>query len=459
MDWRVLGRRVAIALAVALSARPVAAHAGGLSGTYRSAPIPSWLFFLTGAGIIGASFLFTSLITDHATIRDVNGVGFRVPSVATLQRALGWLVAVAGVAGLLLVLAGGFLGSATGEANVAVLVVWAGWWAGYTMSVYLVGNTWPALDPWRTVADLLPRVGDREYPARFGRWPSVAGLFGLVFVEVVTPVAQAPRLLAGLVLAYTVVTLAGAAVFGAEPWFTNVDPITGVFRVYGRLAPVQFTGDGVRLRVPGAALTEPDAPESADGTAFVVALLWVTTFDGLVTTSAWAAVIRPLVSLGVPALLVYLLGMVVGFGLFWGVYRLVAGWARGTADSYVSASFVRGWFVYSLVPIAAGYHLAHFLGYFLSLSPVLLTVLQQPFTPLSTVPVAVLPGWFGALQLLFVVGGHLLAVWVAHSLAFEVFTGRLQPIRSQYPFILVMIGYTATSMWIVSQPFTAPPFV
>jgi len=452
-------RVVAVGFVLALLARPVSAHAGSLSGSYRSAPIPSWLVFLTGASIIGASFLFTSLFTNHETIRGVNDSGFAVPSTETVRTGLARLVGLVGVGGLALVVAGGLFGPATGEANVAVLVVWAGWWAGYTMSVYLIGDTWRALNPWRTIARVLPRAGDRRYPERFGRWPSVVGLLGLVFVEVVTPVAQDPRLLAGLVVVYTVVTLAGATLFGIEDWFANVDPIAGVFRVYGKLAPVQWTDDGVDVRLPGAALTEPDAPEGTDGTAFVVALLWVTTFDGFVTTPAWSGIVRPIVGVGVPALLVYLLAMVAGFGLFYGTYRYVSGWARETADSYLTEAYVRGWFVPSLVPIAAGYHLAHFLGYCLSLAPALVTVLGQPFTPLSTVPVGVVPGWFGTFQLAFVIGGHLLAVWVAHSLAFEAFTGRLQPIRSQYPFIIVMIAYTATSMWIVSEPFTAPPFV
>jgi hypothetical protein len=47
-------------------------------------------------------------------------------------------------------------------------------------------------------------------------------------------------------------------------------------------------------------------------------------------------------------------------------------------------------------------------------------------------------------------------VWVAHARAFELFAGRLQPIRSQYPFVVVMVVYTMTSLWIVAQPFAAP---
>ena len=78
---------------------------------------------------------------------------------------------------------------------------------------------------------------------------------------------------------------------------------------------------------------------------------------------------------------------------------------------------------------------------------------------LLAVPVVLVPDWFGTLQLAFVLIGHLIAIWVAHGVAFETFTGRLQPIRSQYPYSLVMILYTMVSIGIVYQPSIAPPYL
>lgn len=441
-----------------LVSRPAAAHAGSLSGTYSSAPIPSWLVTLTGAAVVGASFLCTCLVTDERTLGAITRRGIGLPSTAAVRAATALFAKLLGIVALLSVLAVGFLGPSSARGNAAVLLVWAGWWAGYTMTVYLVADTWPLVSPWRTLGRALPRQGWVRYPADLGSWPAVAGLLVLVFVEVVTPLAAAPRLLAALVAGYTVTTVAGIAVIGRRAWFEHVDPITAVFRTYGRMAPIQRTPDGVRIGLPGAALVDSATMERAE-TAFVVALLWGTTFDGLVTTPAWASLVRSLVAAGVPALVVYLLALVSGFALFLGVYRGVDAWARRTADSYVTAGYVRDWFAPSLVPIAAGYHLAHYLGYFLSLAPALGTTLVAPLDPPATVPMAVLPGWFGTVQLTFVVLGHLLAVWVAHVRSFSLFTGRLQPLRSQYPLVIVMIAYTMTSMWIVSQPFSPPPFV
>lgn len=451
--------RVAGRLAVVLAgADPVAAHVGGLSGSTEGGVVPSWLTIATGGVLVGVSFLFTSFVTNHDAIRRVNEREVRLPGFPAAGSVLRWLAGLAGVAVLALVLVTGFVGPRTPTANFAILAVWSGWWAGYAMSVYLLGNAWPALNPWRTLADLLPRWSDRSYPERLGAWPAVVGLLGLVFVEVVSPLAADAGLLAGLVLGYTVVTLAGATRYGVDDWFAKVDPVARVFRVYGRVAPVRRTQDGIEFGLPVTGLTDYRLPDRADETAFVVALLWATTYDGLVTTSAWAAVTRTVVGWGVPPLLVYLTTMVGGFAAFYGAYRYAARKARDTGDTYVTGRFIERWFAPSLVPIAVGYHLAHYLSYFITLAPLLAAAVANPFAAPADPVVLALPGWFGVVQLGFVFVGHLFAVWVAHSLAFELFPGVLKPIRSQYPFVVAMMLYTMVSMWVVAQPFTQPPY-
>jgi len=442
---------------VAALADPVVAHAGSL-GAAGEVDTPLWLFLLTGGGIVVASFLFTTLITDRELIRRLHAAELRLPArpLALAGEFVGG-VAVVVLVGVVVV---GLVGPLSPRSNAAILVVWVGWWAGYTMSTYAVGNTWPAVNPWRRIAAALEgTLPDREYPSGWGVWPSVVFLLALIFLEVVSPLATAPRLLAVVVLAYTLVTVAGAATVGTEEWFGRVDPIARVFRYYGHVAPVRRTGDGgVALTIPGAAVPFSRFVTDSGGVAFVVALLWSTTYDGLVTTPAWAAVARAVVGAGVPPLLVYSVALVAGFLLFWGAYRLAARYSRAAAGSYVTPEAIRLWFVPTLLPIAAGYHAAHFLGYLLSLSPQLLAALSGPLAPPPVTPL-VLPGWFGVFPVLFVVVGHVVAVWLAHATAFELFTGRLQPLRSQYPFIVAMVLYTMTSLWIVTQPSAAPPYL
>jgi hypothetical protein len=347
-----------------------------------------------------------------------------------------------------------FLGPQEPLANLGLLVVWVGWWAGYTMSTYLVGNTWPALNPWRTLADPLPSLG-YDYPERLGLWPATVALLALIWVEVVSPIADAPAVLGTVVLGYTGATILGAVVFGVDDWFGRADPITRVFHYYGHVAPLQRDGDGLSVRLPGSALTTLSVSTRSE-VAFIVALLWGTTFDGLVSTPVW----RTVVDVATPTLpldLLYPLALACGFGVFLVAYGVATQASKSVSDTYLERATLAKRFAPSLLAIAAGYHLAHYLGYFLSLSPALATVAATPLAPPLDVTLISLPGWFEIIGMGAILAGHLVAIWLAHTTAYDILPGRIQAIRSQYPYIAVMVFYTMTSLWIIAQPEVAPP--
>jgi len=453
-----LRRRVVatVALVVAVVGR-ASAHGGSLAeGVREPLTIPTWLFLSTGGAAVGASFLLASFVTDRSLIGAIHDWRRSVPVPA--RRALVGVARALGIAGLVVVVVAGYFGPDEPRANAAILLVWVGWWAGLSMSAYLLGDSWAVLNPWRTVADLLPSL-DLRYPDRFGAWPSVLGLLGLVFLEVVSPLAENASLLATTVLAYTVVTLLGAVLVGPDTWFGQVDPPARVFRYYGRVAPITADEDGLHLRLPGTALSERRLVDGRDEVAFVVALLWVTTFDGFVATPAWGDVARPLVRAGLPPLATYLLGMLVGFALFSSIYFLAAELARRSADTFLTPAALAERFAPPLLAIVAGYHLAHYLDYFLGLAPALAEALVAPLATREAILTLPIPGWFGGVSLASIIVGHLLAIWVAHAAAYDLFPGRLQAIRSQYPFIAVMVVYTMTSLWVVSQPDAPLPFL
>lgn len=197
--------------ALILTTGTVLAHGGSLRANQQELAIPTWLFLMTGGGAIGGSFLLASFVTDRQFIRSLHDIHrlFDVPATRIIELAMRAL----GVVGLFVVIVFGFIGPIDPLLNLAVLLVWGGWWSGYTITTYLVGNSWPVLNPWRTLASVLPSLG-LSYPDGWGAWPSVVGLLGLIWLEVVSPLADQPRLLAGVVLAYTVATLAGAVAFG-----------------------------------------------------------------------------------------------------------------------------------------------------------------------------------------------------------------------------------------------------
>ncbi|UPM42551.1 hypothetical protein [Halocatena salina] len=438
--WLFVGSAVAATGSMDLSSEPVS--------------VPWWLVLSTGGGVIGASFLITSFVTDRETIRSVTALQWFVPR-WLVPRFLSSAIRLASVV-VLVIVVGCAIRTSSVISEFAILFVWSGWWAGYTMSVYLVGNTWPTLNPWRTIASVVTDWVsiDRSLPQRLGVWPSVGGLLGSVWLTMVTPVTTSPRLLAAVIIVYSLLTIAGGVVYGVA-WFRWVDPIARLFRAYGRVAPFQRVSSGIELTIPGSELTEGERGRGEP--TFIIAVLWVTTYDGLVSTPLWRELVQAAIAVGIPPAMVYALGMGGGFGAFLFVYRAGVRSARRTGRTYVTVQVIEQRFARSLLPIAVSYHFAHYLGSVLGLLAVLAGVLSQPFGGLITLLPR--PSWFGPLQLLSILCGHLLAVWVAHTTAFDLFTGRFQSIRSQYPFILMMIAYTMIGMWIVLQPSVRPPVV
>ncbi|WP_254768520.1 hypothetical protein [Salinilacihabitans rarus] len=460
--------RAALAVALAAAAlyaatRPADASnvAAGL-GEGRTLTVPTWLSVLTGAAAVGASGLLAALVTDRAFVDALHG---RSRPVATwlprgpVRRFAGGL----GVAGLAAVVLVGLDGPRTPTANLAVLLAFVGLRSVLPMVAFLVANPWPAVDPFRTLAGALSRAAGADgvvaYPERLRSWPAVVGLAALLLLELLAPVTTDPRALATATLGYAAVTVACAFAFSPRIWFRRGDPLAVLFRLYGAVAPLRRDGDGLRLSLPGSRLREGGVVADASEVAFVVLVVWELTFNGFVVTPPGARTIEGLVAAGVPPRAGYLLVFLAGFALFLGLYRLAAVLSRRTAPTFLAAPALARLFAPPLLAVAAGYHLAHYVAFAVSLAPATLAALANPLSPPVNPTVLAAPGWVGGLETAFVLAGHLLAVWVAHAVALDRFPGRLQAIRSQYPFVAVMVCYTAASLWLLSLPTAAPPYV
>lgn len=444
----VLAGGLAVCLLAAADVVAASNVAAGLSGERGDVAVPVWLYAITGGAVIGASGLMSMFVTDRELLEDLHGRRLPLVQRGRLLR-VGRLIGPAiGLLGLATIVAVGLLGPQIGQVNLGVLLVFVGGRAGLTILAYAVGNPWPAIDPWRRIASVLP-TGYRSYPESARSWPAVAGLFVLVWLEIVLPVTQDPALLASLVVAYSVYTLAGAVAFGREAWFGAADPIAAWFRFYGAVAPIQRTGDGLELRPYGARLREGDAVADRSEVAFAVLLVAELTFSGFVATPPGQRTVGAFVGAGTPRSITYLglfAALLVGF---LGAYLLAAGWSRRWGQTYLAPRYLATRFAGPLLAIAAGYHFAHYGGFLLTLAPTTLQVATDPLGALNP-SLLVLPWWFGHLEAAAILLGHVLAVWVAHGTAIATFPGRLQAIRSQYPFVLLMVAFTMASLFIVS---------
>ena len=58
--------------------------------------------------------------------------------------------------------------------------------------------------------------------------------------------------------------------------------------------------------------------------------------------------------------------------------------------------------------------------------------------------------WF--ISVIAIITGHIIAVFLAHSIAYRLIPTRRYALRSQYPMLVLMVGYTVASLWIITQP-------
>jgi hypothetical protein len=193
---------------------------------------------------------------------------------------------------------------------------------------------------------------------------------------------------------------------------------------------------------------------------FVLLVLATVTFDGVRATPLWVRFEQALAAFLLPVV-TRTLGLAVLPGLFLGIYATfcrVMVVASGIQRSTVA---VARRFIYTLVPIALAYHIAHYLSFLLIQGQFILPLLSDPFGfgwdlfgTASYRPTLSLVGarfvWFTAMTAIVV--GHILAVYLAHRVALR--TWRTQPsaLRSQYPMVVLMLGYTMISLWLLAQP-------
>ena len=471
-------RRLAVtagagALAAA-SAPPVLAHAGERGFILL---LPTGLFQAGGTIAVAVSFLVVIRLRA-ATLRRIIETA-RWPLFA-VPRTLFGLNAAASVV-LVVLVAAGLAGSRDPLANPLPLSVWTLAWVGLTFAHAVLGYVWPLLNPWTALARLVRRAlgraggadaGVLAWPEPLGGWPSVALLLLFAWFELVHPAPQDPAVLALAVAGYSVFTVTGMVLFGDAAWGRHVEIFSRFFRIVSWLAPLRTVEEGGARRLaatlPGARLLGVGALPAA-GVVFVVVALATVSFDGLSRTFWWLDLVgeNPLEHPGRTALVGRnTLGLAGAAAALLAACAVTAAAGAWWAGAPASAALRR--FVVSIVPIAFGYHLAHYLPSFLVDAQYALKALSDPldlgWNLLGTRDLHVTASFLthhASVELIWyaqtaaIVAAHVAAVVILHGLAGESRGGRMAAIRSEVPLTALMIGYTLLGLWLLSTPVAA----
>ncbi|HYR48919.1 MAG TPA: hypothetical protein VES90_01910 [Candidatus Eisenbacteria bacterium] len=444
-------------------------------------PISLAIYLYAAAGVVVISFVLVVLFAGDQ-------VG--VKAIEYPRRKLPWLVSIArsawpriiggaiGVAGLLAIGITGLFGSTNPVLNPAEYLVWIYFWAGLVIVSGLVGNLWYLVNPWSAIYDAATRtvsIGPVwKLPASVGVWPATAAYFAFACLELTSGMANRPWLVALVAVVYSLVTLAGMFLFGRDEWLEHCEGFTVLFGIVGRFGPVEAERDGagrigmVYLRPWGVGLLKPSAT-GWDRVAFVILMLSTLAFDGIIVTPAWQGFTVDLEPIWLPLgglgfFFVRTLGLIllsIAFLLVFVTFmELVIYLGRRKVDLTATISA----FALTLVPIALVYNAAHNYSYVFVQSQALIPLLNDPlargwhlwpalagFKPSFALAQASTV-WYA--QVVLIVIGHVIAVYLAHLRAGERFRTAQRALLSQYPMLLLMVMYTMTSLWILAQPIT-----
>ena len=491
-------------------ARPALAH--GFGQRY-DLPVPLWLYLYGAASAVLLSFVVFGFFIGEKNAPGgyprLNLLRFRL-----LRATLASPVFVAGlrifsVGIFVLIILTGLFGDQTPVLNFAPTMVWVIWWVGGSLFVTLVGNVWAAANPLKVVfewADRLTlRLGvengldpDIPYPVSWDVWPALALFFAFAWVELVFWGSATPRNIAFLALLYSSVTWAGMSFFGKEVWLRRGEAFSVFFDILARFAPteVRVTGGAacegcdacgienkdvcvncygcfarampehreLNLRPPAVGLLSSEGTSVAR-VAFIVFMLSSVTYDGLLATPVWVSLIFSLQSIagsfGALSSLFYgTLGLLavplLFFALYAGFVKLCQALGGGTGFWKLAGSFA-----YSLVPIAFAYQAAHYFTLLLTDGQNIFYLASDPFRwgwnlfgTGGYEPNAAIVGaafvWYS--QVALIVAGHVIAVYLAHAVALRSAPNTKLALRSQIPMVALMVLYTVTSLWILSQP-------
>ncbi|EMA50491.1 MULTISPECIES: hypothetical protein [Halococcus] len=429
-----------------------------------AAPIPL-TFLFGGAGVtVAATALWLGVTAETVSTARAWRSRFRIPD--GIATGLRYGARAVFFAGFLVTVLHGLLGPQVDAENFATVFTWAVWLKGVGLLSILVGSPWRVLSPWRTLYDGLVRLEGREiaavgaYPSWLGHWPAFFGfVVGIGIVENLTVIPRSPAATAVIVAGYAAAMVLGGVAFGNE-WFRHADALSVLYRLFGRVAPVGFVGtDGgyrLTLRPPWAGCTQRVRDVAL--VAFVVATVYTVSFDGFTSTATYQTVLfdlrDALASGPTTSVLVYAVGLCGFVAVFVAVSAVMA----SVADESGAWRETALAFAPTVLPIAAAYEVAHNYPFVIEnvgrLAAIGWSITVAPIDPIDSLEWLTLQAFWGS-QVLLIVVGHVIAVVAAHHVALDRYGTLSRARRTHLPLVVLMVGYTVLSLWIISRPVVA----
>ncbi|MEQ9257568.1 MAG: hypothetical protein RIG84_00575 [Roseovarius sp.] len=463
--WRRAGPAALLAAASLLALLPRAAHAHASEQGFVLL-LPTDVYIGAGVASVALTVVLLALLPPGAA----DGL-FRVAALFRPGRlTLRHLTSCAAALVLGFLVWRGFTGPRDPLVNPLPLFVWVFWWIGLVSAQGLIGNHWRWTNPWTGPAALLSRLtGTRapfRYPRWLGHWPAVAIFLGFAAFLLADPAPADPARLAAFAGLYWYAALLGLVLFGPA-WMVRAEGLTVLMRLYARMALFGRARGRVALGLPGWQVLRGGLPPMGLA-VFSLVLLGTGSFDGLNETFWWLGVLglNPLEFPGRSAVIAQTLGgllaanllLVAAFAACLWLGERLAGTGRPLSEAFRL-------FAPSILPIALGYHIAHYLTSAMVDGQYLLKAMNDPMASgaalLGLSDFYVTTGFFntpGTVRSIWlsqagaVVVGHVIAILLAHALALRGHGSTRRAVLGQAPLAAFMVAYTFFGLWLLASP-------
>jgi len=424
-------------------------------GTRGDLPLP-FTAVLIGAGVaLLVSFVALGALWPEPRLRADSGT----PVPSFLARTLGsrrfrgiWVTLALLLTGWTLI----SLAFGKDDANNPVpYVVYVWMWVGLAALSLVFGPVWVWLNPIRWLHTSLARLARLDPDASMttwspGYWPAALGLFAFTWLELIAPDRTTLPVLRVAIGTFVLIDLLGALVFG-RGWFARADPFEVWSRLYGSLSPLAHRPDGawiLRSPLHGANVV----PLDRGLLATLAVMLGGTAYDGFSAESRWYSFVQ---SSDLPSELLMtaaLLGMCLVVALSLHLAAAVSARLAGIPARGLAAQFAP-----SLLPIAAGYVVAHYWSLLIFEGQNTLIKLSDPLgigadwlgTGGLTANAALLaPTLVATIQVVAIVSGHIMGVVLAHERSVTLFERR-HAVVGQVPLLVLMVGYTCGGLLLL----------
>tara|TARA_B100000131_G_C18118279_1_gene611982 strand:- start:92 stop:1483 length:1392 start_codon:yes stop_codon:yes gene_type:complete len=364
----------------------------------------------------------------------------------------------------------GWTGSRDPLGNPLPLFIWTIWFVLFPVLIIIFGNIWKFLNPWIGICRILNiNSGFINLNKNLNYIPAIFGFICFALFMLVYLAPNDPDILANVVFIYWMISFLLIIIFG-ETWLEKGECFSLFFNYISKISLVWIENNKVFIGFFGFRLTQISFLPITFA-FFISTILATLTFDGLNETFWWFNFINvnPLEFYGRSSVVLEnslgLIGFVILLFFF---FSLMVFLGLLIIKKHNETFKVIGIQSVSLLPIAMGYHIAHYLTSFIVDIQYVITSLTDPFNNGSDIfglgLIYQTTGFFNSIDSVnliwicqgsAIVIGHMLAVLISHSISHQYLHKKNFILISQIPISIFMVCYTFLGLWILSSPIAA----